>query len=91
MAGKAFKDIPRPLKSGAGCPEGTVACPGAASETPENMICYPIEEHAKNCPITDIIFLQDDKMPPAGYSQSKIFVDGYAVAYSKTAKDNLPI
>jgi hypothetical protein len=90
MGGSSFKKLPRPAAGSAKCPEGTEACPGEASKTPENMICLPIKEH-KNCPITDIMFLKDDASAPTGYSTGKIFVNGYAVSFSKTAKDRLPI
>jgi hypothetical protein len=55
------------------------------------MICYPLAEHAEKCPITDIIFIDEKTDAPDGYSQGKIFVNGFAVSFSKTAKDRLPI
>jgi len=55
------------------------------------MICYPKAEHKKKCPITDIIFIDEKTDAPAGYSQGKLFVNGFAVSFSKTAKDRLPI
>jgi hypothetical protein len=90
MGGTPFKDLPRPALNTTTCPTGTVACPGAASANPLNMVCLPLADHAAKCPITDIIFTKGGYIP-FGYSSSKTFVNGYTVAMSKTAKDNLPI
>jgi hypothetical protein len=91
MGGSSFNKLPRPAAGSTKCPEGTEACPGEASKTPENMICLPVKEHKAKCPITDIIFLKDDATTPTGYSRGKIFVNSYSISFTKTAKDRLPI
>jgi hypothetical protein len=91
MAGVSFDNLPRTAVGSTKCPEGTQACPGKAALTPENMICYPAAEHKAKCPITDIIFVKDQRKAPSGYSTAKTFVNGFSIAFSKTATDNLPI
>jgi len=91
LGGDPFNKVKRPAKGTGECPAGTTACPGKASSTPENTVCYPLAEHGAKCPITDIWFGPIGKNPPSGYSMSKGIVAGKSVAFSKTMADNLPI
>jgi hypothetical protein len=57
------------------------------------MICYPEAEHEAKCPITDIKFVNTKESggDPDGYSNRQVYTNNFAVIFSKTATDNLPI
>jgi len=52
--GKNFIEVQRPDVSGH-CPNGTSPC--STKTTPENTVCYPLEDHESSCPITQIKFV----------------------------------
>lgn len=90
--GKAFSEVIRVDTDTEECPEGTQKCSDATS--PENTVCYPNEELADSCPITQILFVDSADIEQyedtTTYSVVKINVAQYIV-YSKTSTDNLPI
>jgi len=53
--GISFEKVKRVDASGA-CPAGTEACPGEATKTPANTLCYPTAKLGE-CPITDFKFI----------------------------------
>ena len=93
--GKSFAGVTRPDAATGACPEGTTAC--AASDSPENAVCYPPAEHATSCPITSLLVVDEAGKDALGdeYASSNGAVltieEGVSyLAYSKTV-DSLPL
>ena len=94
--GQSFEQVRRPDFDTESCPEGTKACSTVTSLA--NTVCYPEDQHEANCPITEMVILDEGtgdslKINSAytvleyrPYDSSKKYL-----AYSKTVKDNLPI
>ena len=58
--------------------------------SPFNTICYPPDQKAASCPITDIKFKKRVEQVDQGYSRINIPRVG-AFLYTKTAADSRPI
>ena len=57
--GQPFSVVERPNTLGE-CPGGTTPCNPDASAT--SMVCYAENVHEANCPITEILFVETDKL-----------------------------
>jgi len=64
--GISFEKVKRVDATGK-CPAGTEACPGEATKTPDNTVCYPTDQLTE-CPITDIKLIKDEDSVPEGYT-----------------------
>ena len=96
QGGKPFKTVTRVDAETLECPKGTKPCSNVTS--PINTVCYPEDQHTSFCPITEILFTDDNSIDnyrdnPAIYTVKEFKhgkVNRYLV-YSKNATDNLPI
>ena len=72
------------------CPSGTSAC--SQNTSPENTVCYPLEEHADACPITEIKFVQNSELDTIQDSFTQVtFNSEKTLVYSKNIADALPL
>ena len=76
------------------CPEGMEPCSSLTS--PENTICYPLEDHQAKCPITEIKFVTLEEADQLDENKYTVFkdddqkFDDQYLAYSRTT-DARPI
>ena len=94
-AGDSFVNLVRPDNDDGICPEGTSPC--SASTSTFNTVCYPEELHVEQCPITEILVVDQATGDQLKSNQSYTVLDynlndtqSMYLAYSKN-KDNLPI
>jgi len=91
--GKPFFAVTRVDYRTGQCPSGTSPC--SNSTDPENTICYPQDQLASKCPITETLFVKENQIAKyqndtATYRVQEVGVGEYFVT-SKNSTDSLPI
>ena len=85
--GKPYSKIDRADENG-NCPQGTAPCSTKTSAF--NTICYPQDQIAQSCPITEVIFKKKVDRVDRGYKRLNL-PGGGAFLYTKTEADSRPI
>ena len=87
QGGQPFQKVVRPNTIGE-CPEGTTPCNPNSSA--ESTVCYPAASHDSSCPITDLLFIDKDKLEDYPDYDSEEFNPTTLIVWSKET-DNLPV
>ena len=87
QGGQPFQKVVRPNTIGE-CPEGTTPCNPDSSA--ESTVCYPAASHDSSCPITELLFVESDKLDDyPGYDHVE-FNSTTEIVWSKET-DSLPV
>jgi len=94
--GKPFSAVTRVDPTTRECPSETAPCSNSTS--PENTVCYPLDQFERSCPVTQILFVKEDQI--ATYQSDTATYRIQEVEFgtekeyfvtSKNSTDNLPI